>query len=245
MRKMRWLQGAFALAVALVGPSALAADHLDSPAVKADAAADITDVYAWAEGEKLLLVLNVSPLATAESKFSDAVQYALHVESGAAYPFSGMTTKKDVVCTFDAAQAIQCWVGDPGGKVDDSVKGDASAAAGLASDSGKIKVFAGLRADPFYFNLAGFQDAVSTVKGALATDPLPFTVDGSGCPGLDAFTATALIQQLQGTNMGAGAAENFFGAVNVLSIVLEIDKALLTGGGNTVAVWGSTHQAGG
>lgn len=243
MRKMRWLQGAFALAVALAGPSAFAADHLDSPEVKKDPATDITDVYAWAEGDKLLLVLNVSPLATPDSKFSDAVQYALHVESSAGYGMVG--TAKDVVCTFDAAQAIQCWVGDPGGKVDDSVKGDASAPAGLPSDSGKIKVFAGLRADPFYFNLAGFQDAVSTVKGALATDPLPFTVDGSGCPELDPITATTLIQQLQGTNMGSGAAENFFGAVNVLSIVLEIDKALLTGGGNTVAVWGSTHQAGG
>lgn len=239
MRKTRWLQGAFALAITLGGPSAFAADHLDGPKVKMDPATDITDVYAWSEGDKLLLVLNVSPLATADSKFSDAVHYALHVESSDEYGKPG--TKKDIVCAFDAAQAIQCWLGDPGGNVDDSVKGDASATAGLASESGKLKVFAGLRADPFYFNLKGFQDTVATVKSVAGM----LTFDGAGCPELDANTATTLIGMLQGTNMGAGAAENFFATVNVLSIVLEVDKSLVNGGGSIVSVWGSTHQAGG
>jgi hypothetical protein len=45
--------------------------------------------------------------------------------------------------------------------------------------------------------------------------------------------------------MGAGAAENFFEPLNVLSIVLEIDKALVNSGGPIVSVWGSTHKAGG
>lgn len=241
MRKTRWLQGAFALAIASVGPSAIAADHLDGAGVMKDPAADITDIYTWVEGGKLVLVMNVSPLATPDAKFSDAIQYAFHVESSDGFGMSG--TSKDVVCQFDAAQQIQCWVGAPGGNVDDSVKGDASNKAGLKSESGKINVFAGLRADPFYFNLEGFKDTVTTVEDAVAANAITF--DGAGCPQLDVNTATTLIGMLKGTNKGQGAAVNFFETVNVLSIVLELDESLVTGGGKTVAVWGSTHMAGG
>lgn len=233
MRKMRWLQGASALAIASSASLAFGADHLDSPAVKTDPAADITDVYGWSESKNVLLVLNVAPFATESSKFSDAVQYALHVESTAAFGTPGES--KDVICTFDTAQKISCWVG-----TDDYVTGDASSSEGITSDSGKVRVFAGLRADPFYFNLGGFSDATSFVKGAGA---LP--ADGAGCPTLDAATATTIVGMLKGTNMGAGAAENTFATANVLSIVLEVEKSLLTGGGPILAVWGSTHQAGG
>ena len=234
MRKTRWLQGAAALAIATAGPLAQAADHLDSPGPKMDPLTDITDVYAWTETDKLLLVLNVAPLATAESKFSDAVQYALHLESSAMFGAPG--DKTDIICTFATDQKISCWIGDK-----DYVTGDASDTAGLQSESKMTRVFAGLRADPFYFNLGGFQDAVSFVTGAAGT----LTFDGADCPQLDANTATTIIGMLQGTNMGAGAAENFFEPLNVLSIVLEIDKTLVNSGGPIVSVWGSTHKAGG
>lgn len=238
MHKMRYLQGASALAIIAGTAWAIAADHLDGPNVKMDAAGDITDVYAWTANDKLTMILNVSPLATNTSKFSDAVQYALHLESSAGYGKAG--TKTDIICTFDAAQAINCVLGAPGGNVIDFVKGDASTTNGITSDTLKMKVYAGLRADPFYFNLAGFNDAVATVKAAAGG----LTFDGAGCPALDAATSTLLIGMLQGTNMGAGAAENFFGKVNVLSIVVEVDKTLVNGGGDTIAVWASTNMGG-
>lgn len=234
MRNTRWLQGAAALAIATGGPLAFAADHLDSPGPKKDPLADITDVYAWAASDNLVLVLNVAPLATAESKFSDAVQYAIHLESSATFGVAG--TKSDVICTFDTDQKISCWIGDK-----DYVTGDASATAGLKSASSKTRVYAGLRADPFYFNLEGFNDAVATTVGAAGS----LTFDGSGCPAVDANTATLLVGMLQGTAMGAGAAADFFAPLNVLSIVLEIDKTLVNGGGPIISVWGSTHKAGG
>lgn len=237
MRKTRWLQGALALAITLGGPSAFAADHIDGFDPGTDG--DITDVYTWAQNDKLVLVMNVNAVAAADAKFSDALHYAFHLESAAMFGTAG--TKKDVVCEFDATQTIQCWVGDPAGKVDDSVTGDASASAGITSSSGKVKVFAGLRADPFYFNLGGFLDTVATVKSAAPT----LTFDGADCPQLDANTATLLIGMLQGTNMGMGAAENFFAPLNVLSIVMELDKSLVAGGGDTVSVWASTHMKGG
>ncbi len=237
MRKMRYLQGACALAITAGAAWAIAADHLDGPGVKADAAADITDVYAWASSaEKLTVIMNVSPLATTTSKFSDAVQYAFHLESSPAYGTPG--EKTDIVCSFDAAQAIECVLGAPGDKVVEFVKGDASAPAGITADSMKMKVFAGLRADPFYFNLEGFNDAVSTVKGAAAG----LMFDGSGCPNVDAATSGVLVGQLQGTKAGMAPAANFFAAVNVLSIVVEIDKTTVNSGGKIVAVWASTHK---
>lgn len=235
MRRMKWLEGAVAAAICLGGSSALAADHLDSKAAMEDPAADITDVYAWAEGTNMVLALNVAPLATASSKFSDAVQYALHLESSAGYGKTG--DKIDILCTFDADQKISCWVGDK-----DYVTGDASDPNGLQSASGKVKVFAGLRADPFYFNLEGFKDAVGTVDAAETAGLI--TLDGTGCPTLDAATSHALVSQLQGTQKGTMPAKNFFETANVLSIVLEVDKSLVTTGGTTVSVWGSTHNGG-
>jgi len=141
----------------------------------------------------------------------------------------------DVICTFDASQAVSCWVGDK-----DYVTGDASDPKGLASASGKTRVYAGLRADPFFFNLEGFKDTVAAVDAAEGT--LDF--DGSGCPTINAATSQALVGLLQGTMMGAQPAKNFFETANVLSIVLEIDKSLVTTGGPIVAVWGSTHKGG-
>ena len=165
---------------------------------------------------------------------SDAVQYALHIESSAKYGVAG--DKSDIICTFDADQKISCWVG-----TQDYVTGDASVTDGIKSESGKTRVFAGLRADPFFFNLEGFKDTVATVDAVAGG----LTFDGSGCPTVDAATSAAVVGLLQGTANGSGPAKNFFEAANVLSIVLEVDSALVTTGGPIVAVWGSTHKAGG
>lgn len=236
MRKIRYLQGACALAITGGAAWAIAADHLDGAAIKKDAATDITDVYAWAGDGKLKLVMDVFPVATVEAKFSDAVQYAFHIESSPGYGKTG--EKTDIVCTFDTAQKATCVLGAPGDKVVDFVTGDASATAGITSDSLKLKLFAGLRADPFYFNLDGFKDAVGTVDMAAPT----LMFDGAKCPTLDAATSGVLIGQLQGTMKGTMPAVNFFGKLNVLSIVIEVDKTLVNAGGSVVAVWASTHK---
>src|SRR4051812_38479448 len=73
---------ALTLAAMLTTASALAADHLDTPTVTSDPAADIGDLYAWtsADGRRLNLVLDI-----VGRRFSDQVQYVFHVDSGAAY----------------------------------------------------------------------------------------------------------------------------------------------------------------
>lgn len=234
MMKATWTRGAMALALTAAATTALAADHIDSPSAVADPAADITDTYAWLDSGKIVLVMNVSPLAASGAKFSDKVQYVFHTESSAGFGMPG--TKTDIICTFDAAQKISCWVGDKG-----YVTGDASAMTGLAAADGSFKVFAGLRDDPFFFNLDGFKDAVSTVVSAAPT----LTFDPAGCPGVNAATSAALVGMLKGTQKGTMPAVDFFAGKNVLSIVLSVDKNLLNGGGPILSYWASTNKAGG
>lgn len=161
---LKWLVvvGGACLATAVIHPRlAQSADHRDAPATTADPAADINDVYAFLDkpgdaATKVVLAMTVFPAAPAGAKFSDTVQYVLHTSSGA--KFGAATSDLDIICQFDATQKASCWAG-----ADEFVTGDASQAAGITSKSGKLKVFAGLRADPFFFNLAGFQDAVAAV----------------------------------------------------------------------------------
>ena len=231
-----------ACAVALVGVAvtAIAADHRDSPSTIADPAADINDVYTFVDGDRAVFAMTVFPIADETSQFSDQVQYVLNLTSGAAFGEPGDEAR--IMCTFDAAQVASCWVGRVADDVftpDDYVTGDASGAEGITSDSGLFQVFTGLRADPFFFNLEGFQDAVSTVVTAAPT----LTFDSAGCPQLDQATSGVLVGMLQGTNSGTAPAEDFFGPLNTLAIVVSVDKSLVTSGGSTVSVWGSTHQA--
>jgi hypothetical protein len=218
----------------VIGYSGLArsADHLDSPATTAEPTADINDLYTWMDGTNAVFAMTVFPNAPVAAKFSDATQYVIHTASGAG--FGAATSKEDIICTFDAAQKISCWLG-----TDDYVTGDASATAGLTSKGGKFKVFAGRRADPFFFNLAGFKKAVGTVEGAAST----LTFDTAGCPTVPPGTAKALRDQLQNNPADGGAGEDFFKAFNGLAIVVSVDKAAVTKGGPIVATWASTHKA--
>jgi hypothetical protein len=222
--------GAGALALIGYATPARSADHLDSPAVIADPTGDITDVYSWMDTTNAVLVLNVNPAAATTAMFSNATQYVIHTASGMA--FGTTSNPVDVIATFDAAQKIQLWVGTT-----EYVTGDASVAAGLASADGKVKVFAGPRADPFHFNLDGFKATVADVEaaaGGLMFDP-------AGCPTIDAPTSAVLVNQLKSAPDG-GAPVDFFKTLNVLSIIVSVDKTLLTAGGPIVSVWGATYK---
>ena len=48
------------------------------------------------------------------------------------------------------------------------------------------------------------------------------------------------VGQLQGEPGGGAAVDDFDGA-NTLAIVVQVDKAVVTTGGPTLAVWASTH----
>src|SRR5262245_2268623 len=155
------------LALILLGGTAHAADHRDGPAALADPTTDVTDVYAWmsADGARAYLVMDIQGAnlgAASSTRFSDSALYVLHLNSGTKY---GDTNPKSdrIICKFssDATQQFQCW--GPGSEY---VKGATGDSAGLASASGKMKVFAGLRNDPFWFNIQGFRKLGMAVKAA-------------------------------------------------------------------------------
>jgi Domain of unknown function (DUF4331) len=241
MRRLNWkvlgLLGAPAVVAAglsLARP-APAADHRDAPKTTAEAAADINDVYTFMDGNNYVLAMTVFPFADATAKFSDKVQYVFHTESGA--EFGKTTSKTDIICTFTAAQVASCWVGSAG----EYVTGDASAATGLASKSGKTKVFAGRRGDPFFFNLTGFKDAVKAVEAAPAFPTPPV----AGCPGVDMGTAGALqglLKETATTDMPTRTNADDFAAASGLALVVSVDKSLVTTGGPIVSVWASTNR---
>ncbi len=222
--KVALLSSVGALALA---PMAQAADHIDSPAAVMNPAADITDVYAFTDqgdATKVNLIMNVVGPA-----FSDAVQYVFHLEQKPSV-FGAAATPLLIICQFDAAGEAECWAGD-----DEYVTGDASATAGISSASGALKVFAGQRNDPFFFNFTGFAETLSIVKGAAPN----LAFDGAGCPQLDAATSNLLVTQLP-TEPGGAAAADDFAAGTVNSLVIQIDRSVF-GTQPVLAVWASTN----
>jgi hypothetical protein len=219
-------------AIAIASTIASAADHIDSPAATAEPTADLTDLFAWTspEADKLNLVLNVNPFAGDDAVFSDAVQYAFHINSSQGYGED--QTETLVLCQFPEPSRIECWVGS------EYITGDPSSAEGLTDESGSVRIFAGLRNDPFFMEFTGFTNTVKAVVNAASG--LDF--DLSGCPALDADTSGALVGLLQSGTDGAPASDTFAGA-NVLSLVVQVDADKVSPGGPVVGVWASTHRA--
>lgn len=238
MRKNTWLKIAGCLAVTSLASAAIAADHLDGPGTKAAAFADINDVYSFLDGDQAVLVMTVYPAAPVDAKFSDTTQYVFHTTSGSGFGEAASTL--DIVCTFTKDQMITCLAGEgPAMPVMDSACGDAHVDAGLKSSNGMMTVYAGLRKDPFYFNLAGFKKTVSIVEGAAGS----LVFDPTGCPAIDAGTSMALVNQLKSSDASpAGPPEDFFAPLDTLAIIVKLDKALLTKGGPIVSTWASTSM---
>ena len=230
------LAAGLGLGVFLVQRQARSADHLDSPATKADATIDINDVYSWMDGNNFVVALTAYPLASSSTLFSTTAQYVAHINSGATYGAVPASTPYDIICTFTgsaAPQTAQCWAGS-----NEYVTGNAGQTTGIKSADGKFQVFAGPRADPFYFNLDGFKNAVATVEAVAAGG---LTSNDAGCPTLTTMQSNLLIGELQHENDG-GAPSDFFAAADTLAIVVSIDKSLVTTNGPVVAVWAGTYK---
>jgi hypothetical protein len=221
------------LALFALLPTAHAADHRDGPSATSNKDADINDLYAWADagGQKVNLVMTFNPAAPTDTLASDAVLYVFHLNSKQTFTATASTEVR-IICGFDAQQMISCWAGDS-----EYVTGKADTAQGLSSTSGKLKVFAGLRNDPFFFNIPGFATTVGMVKAAASS----LTFDPAGCPKLDSGTSNTLVTQLR-TDANGGLPKDTFAATNTLAIVVQVDKSLVTPGGPILGVWASTHR---
>ncbi|MBP6631295.1 MAG: DUF4331 family protein [Kofleriaceae bacterium] len=166
--------GAGGVAVWRSTTSALAADHLDPPARTnpdsggTDRAADIADVYAWHQGTgataTLVTVLTFSgpnaPAAGQATPCDRDVLYRTHVSNG--------TTTFDIGARFGHDDLGNCFVRVEG------IPGTGGAAVMGPTErtiqrSG-VKVFAGLRDDPFFFDLTGFRETVAMGQIRMISD---------------------------------------------------------------------------
>ena len=252
MKKLAFIGGAAGLGfIALLSsPLTDAADHLDNVGLAANPMADLNDVYAWntTDATSVNLAMTVSPRDDGTRTFGPNVLYAFHVTSRPGFGMAGVESK--VICKFANNTNGECWVVDPANKVIDYVKGDFSGATGRVSASDKLRVFAGQRSDPFFFNFGGFVRAVGaaeTTCGGACPGTVP--VDAAGCLQTDAATAGGL-RTLIGTAPPADIAIckmgeiDCFATKNVMAIVIQVDKSeLLSGMDKVVSVWASTHAS--
>ncbi len=138
------------------------ADHLDSPSAKADPRVDITDLYVFHPGktnlDRTVLALNVNPLAgiIGKTTFREGALYEILIDTDGdaiadvAYKF--LFEDEDGSQTVEVKRAT----GEEAREPDDDGKTIASGRTGEVISKGDVKLFAGLRDDPFFFDLMGF-----------------------------------------------------------------------------------------
>ena len=231
------IAAACAVAVGLLvtkggGPGqAGAADHLDAPGLTppgGDPRTDITDIYAFKNGANTVLIMDVNGLNAAGKQVTfarsitsvaktKAVSYKLNVDNN-----GDAVADHALSITFGkprgASQVQRMWVrldGKPLVSGWTSRFGQAKSYAG-----GGSKAFAGMRDDPFFFDLDGFIN----ILAAIDADPSNNANSFIGC---------------------TGPRPDKFAGSNVGSIVVELPSSKLTASGSTkLGIWASTDLAG-
>jgi hypothetical protein len=186
----------------------IAADHIDSPAVTGTGS-DITDVYAFqspVNANNMVFVVNVqgllAPSATAAASFDEEVMIEINIDNS-----STKDNMEDLViqATFDNSKVK---VYGPEAPVQKGLMSTLSTSTpveatvtsyGSTPEVGEkngIKVFAGPRDDPFFFDLNQFK----AIIGGTATS--------FNNPGMDAFAGTnvlALVVEVPKSMLGSGS----------------------------------------
>lgn len=129
-----------------------AADHQESPLTAADPAADLGDLYAWHTEQNLVLAVTYAgyAMAGADPVYDSSVLYTLHVSTN-----GDAQAEHEINVRFGQNDA-----GDWGVSAR-NVPGETEAIEGPVEMSltgtGGAQVFAGIRDDPFFFDLAGLE----------------------------------------------------------------------------------------
>ncbi len=133
---------------------AWAADHLDSPGAQNDPTADINDVYVFrsqaadaVNTSRTVFVMTVVPAASPDARFSPNVEYVFWIKE------EGADNRLDITCTASEGPDQEITCSGPNGATDSIAFDVVDAGDGLADD---MRVFAGLRDDPFFFDLDAF-----------------------------------------------------------------------------------------
>ncbi len=215
---------AMGIATAAAVPMAnlLGADHLDSPVISSRLEIDINDTYAFA-GNSLnepstVLVTTVSPAALVPTfGEKDNSRYVMRIDQNGdavadlafAVDFNTQGNKKPgQQVRVHLAKGTEAESLTPGGKLIANGRTEQTIAL-----KGGGYLWAGLRSDPFFFDLDGFRGTVENLP--------PLRLDGSVAP-IDAL----------GQNP-----TDFFANLNTLAIVIEVPDRVL---GGPIGFWATT-----
>ncbi|RPJ52294.1 MAG: DUF4331 domain-containing protein [Acidobacteria bacterium] len=130
-------------------------DHFSGPAVTGDPAVDITDFYAFPSPERpgnLVLIMDVFPMATSQSFFSDVLTYRFRLRPLARSGASVMHGTAEHTIDFtldDVAEGTSVQKGT----VAPSDGREASFVVGEPFEQDGMRVFAGLVSDPFFMDV--------------------------------------------------------------------------------------------
>ncbi len=169
----------YGMALLLIGGLALglgigASDHVDELDLILHEAADLTGLLAFTSPERpghLVLIMDVHPFAKEGSKFAEDVVYNFRLREVDSVGAGGMI---DVALRATEEHRISCrFAGDPqvatctaGSEIETQVTVD-DTSGGPSED---LRVFAGLRSDPFFMDIPGY---LATIALQGAVDHLP------------------------------------------------------------------------
>ncbi|MBV9929211.1 MAG: DUF4331 family protein [Acidobacteria bacterium] len=184
-------------------------DHFSGPAVMGDPSVDITDFYAFPSPERagnLVLIMDVFPLATPQSFFSDVVTYRFRLRplkrSG------GSVTHGDSEYSIDVRfDDVPEGTSVQKGHIVTSDGREASIVVGETLETGGMRVFAGLVSDPFFMDVEAalrtdmsgklsFDTAVNAVQ---FRDVLSIIVEVPFAPIVERFDGATLVGALAET----------------------------------------------
>lgn len=153
---------AVAAIATLAAIPALSADHLDAPAVKKDGRIDINDVYVFHPGasqklNRTVLAMTVNPAAGVISgkTFRQGARYEVLIDTnGDARPDITIRTQFSALENGEQDYTVRRIKGDDSKVI-------ARGETGEVESNDGVKAFAGLRDDPFFFDLASFNDGAT------------------------------------------------------------------------------------
>ena len=202
--------------IILAGSIIYAADHIDAPAVtgagSASLGTDITDIYAFqspADNSKMIFVLNtqglLSPSASGTASFPSNIMYEMNIDNTG-------DNVEDLVIQFlvqngkvraygpvaPGTTGLSSTVKTNGPMTEASVTAYGSSPV-IGSNANGVRIFAGPRDDPFFFDLTRFKEILAG------------TQTGFRNPGVDAFAGTnvmSLVAEVPKSLLGSAATIN-------------------------------------